>query len=83
MIQDSSKGTIQINSIGINQGTPGITNPDEWSGVYFSEIPISITAIPQDGYSFAGWRGILEGASEYIEIVLTEDITIEPIFIKN
>ena len=46
--QPAGAGRIQISTI-----TPG-TLP--WSGVYFNGNPVTITAIPNPGYSFDHWR---------------------------
>jgi hypothetical protein len=27
-----------------------------WSGVFFTGVPIEVTALPADGYRFAGWE---------------------------
>jgi CotH kinase protein/Lamin Tail Domain/Chitobiase/beta-hexosaminidase C-terminal domain/Divergent InlB B-repeat domain len=31
-----------------------------WTGIYFSDYQVSITAIPAEGYEFNGWTGYLE-----------------------
>ncbi|MFA4838722.1 MAG: CotH kinase family protein [Candidatus Neomarinimicrobiota bacterium] len=38
-----------------------------WSGKYFSQVPIRLSAIPERGYRFAGWTGI-EGDSTSVRI---------------
>jgi hypothetical protein len=40
-------GKIKINSVVVDQFP--------WSGTYFQDIPVTITAIPAPGYRFAGW----------------------------
>ncbi|MDQ2086815.1 CotH kinase family protein [Herbivorax sp. ANBcel31] len=57
---DNEKGFIRINSIDINEKTPGIKNPNQWDGVYFEGVPVTIEAIPKEGYQFEGWEGIDE-----------------------
>jgi len=57
---DSSRGLIRINHIEINKNTPGVEKPDRWTGEYFKNIPIEITAFPKPGYSFEGWESNLE-----------------------
>lgn len=41
------EGKVKINSI--------IPKSFPWTGRYFAEIPVAITAIPADGFRFAGW----------------------------
>jgi hypothetical protein len=47
---DSIAGTIQINSLRLNQFP--------WKGSYFPNVPITLTAIPNAGYRFLRWEGI-------------------------
>ena len=46
---DSSKGCIKVNSL--------ILNKFPWSGSYFSGVPITVSAIPLNGYKFSRWQG--------------------------
>ena len=46
-VDNSSNGNIQINTVVV------YTFP--WSGSYFSEIPVRITAMPKPGYQFTQW----------------------------
>lgn len=47
---DAEKGTIQLNSLRLS------TFP--WSGSYFQEVPITLTAVPNAGYRFLKWEGV-------------------------
>ncbi|WP_280769724.1 CotH kinase family protein [Salipaludibacillus daqingensis] len=80
ILSDSEKGTIQLNSIDISSQTPGIENDENWSGEYFIGVPISITAKPNPGYTFAGWGEGIESTSETVEITLDSALTLEPEF---
>ena len=44
---DSEAGHIKINSLSIDQ--------QGWSGEYFSDIPVSIKAVPEFGFAFSHW----------------------------
>ena len=79
LLTDNTKGTIRINSIDITPATPGVVNADEWSGIYFEGIPITISAIPKPGFQFAGWEGI-DLSSPDISLTLTENITLRANF---
>ncbi len=76
---DSQQGYIIINSLQVTDNTPGITNPDSWQGVYFTDVPVEITAVPLAGYEFAGWKEI-EHDGATISLLLTEDITLTAVF---
>ncbi|MDG5768073.1 CotH kinase family protein [Balneolales bacterium ANBcel1] len=53
------KGHIQVNSIAIDPSTPGVGDaPWPWSGTYFRNIPVQLSAVPEDGFEFARWVSI-------------------------
>ena len=76
-IEIQGKGKIQINSI-----LPKFKN-GEWTGKYFSLIPIDITAIPDKGYIFKEWDGEIKSIQQKEEITLFNSSKIFAIFEKN
>jgi hypothetical protein len=76
-------GTLQVNTIEVASSTPGIQNPELFTGIYFIGVPIRVTAIPSAGYKFSHWEGtIFEGETNAeIEILVDEDISLEPVFV--
>ena len=40
----AQQGYIRINSLDIKSDTPGVTNPEAWTGTYFKGVPITIKA---------------------------------------
>ncbi|MBA4409628.1 MAG: CotH kinase family protein [Bacteroidota bacterium] len=52
---DSTTGSIQINSL-------KLTN-FPWIGIYFPDVPITLTAVPQAGFRFVKWTGITSGSN--------------------
>lgn len=48
-VMPENAGEIEVNYITVNQFP--------WEGKYFEEIPISIRAIPYEGYQLYGWNG--------------------------
>lgn len=81
IISDSNAGHIQVNSILLDESTPGINNLENWSGIYFKNVPITVTAIPAEGYTFKGWKHA--EMADTIELILDSDFTLEPIFEKK
>ena len=79
---DTTKGSIRINTIDINRDTIGMDNNNKWTGTYFNDIPIDISAIPEPGYRFAGWDDIAL-KDEELTLVLENDINITAKFIKE
>ncbi len=73
-LKQSEHGKIQINSI-----VPDLSN-GSWSGSYFSDCPVTLTAIPDDGYSFAGWGGDADGNDTTITVSLSKAMTITASF---
>ena len=82
---EPEKGFVQINTINIRDGAIGITDPGNWSGIYFQSVPIVVTAHPYPGYRFSHWEGVgidnLE--DETITIVPMGDIQLMPIYHKT
>ena len=66
-IEMKGKGNIKINN-SINQKFIN----GKWSGKYFTRIPISIEAIPEDGYTFKEWTGSIQSSQKKEELVLLE-----------
>ena len=59
-IEDISQGSIQLNSIHLQE-----TN---WTGIYFESIPITLKAIPGAGYLFDYWSGTHNSTEAIITI---------------
>lgn len=76
---DSSKGYVKINTIDINSSTPSVKDPSKWTGMYFTGIPVTVTAIPKDGYVFDHWEGII-GSSNKVTFTHTGESIITAVF---
>src|SRR5690606_2303623 len=64
-VSDQNHGYIKINTIDILPTTVGVSeNPYPWTGIYFENIPVTITAIPAEGYVFSHWLGTVEAEQE-------------------
>ena len=74
-------GVVKINSVLINHNTPRTQiHPYPWSGNYFEDIPIKISAIPHDGYEFVRWEGSFESDSDTLVHYLTKNAWLSPVF---
>ncbi len=41
-----------------------------WSGFYYTDYPLTVTAVPEEGWEFAGWSGAASGRER------TQDVTV-------
>lgn len=86
-------GTLENVTLKINDPNGGMihlntTAPDlshgSWTGKYYTDYPVTVTAIPAEGYEFAGWSGSVTADSATIEAeVLAGGITLEAVFEKT
>ena len=77
------KGKIRINTI-----TPALKMDGTWSGVYYTDCPVTLTAEPAKGYQFAGWEASEKGTlsdpgSPVTELSFTGNVTVKAIFIEK
>ena len=73
-IEIKGKGKIQINTI-----IPEFKE-NKWVGKYFSGIPITLKAIPDEGYDFKVWDGDFQNIEKNIEITLLNSTNIIGVF---
>lgn len=59
----------EAGKISINTITP-VMEGGSWSGEYFTDYPITVTAQPNAGYRFVRWSGALESADKTIEVTV-------------
>ena len=74
-VSSPESGAIKINSI--------ILDSFPWSGIYFKDIPIQLTALPNLGYRFTGWTGAELADSISATITLTDSISVTAVFEKK
>lgn len=74
---DSTMGSVVVNTSTIDLSS------GEWSGLYFTDYPVTITAEARDGYQFLGWKGNAASTDATITIPVDGGITLEAEFVKN
>ena len=72
--EGEGEGKIKINTI-IPELKEG-----KWSGIYFSNIPLKITAIPSENSKFKGWSENIDSNELSITIDLNKNMTISATF---
>lgn len=70
----SDAGTISLSGQNISE------NP--WVGEYFNDVPISVNAAANPGYSFSHWEGISE-VEQNMTITLNGDLNLNAVFVEN
>ena len=71
-ISDTSQGYVRVNSLDIRQ--------NNWSGDYFQNVPIKVTAIPKEGYSFIRWELGSSSENAELNINMTGALALRPVF---
>jgi len=82
---DPAMGYIAINDFIIDGETPGVDDPGQWTGAYFTGLPVHFSAVPKPGFAFVGWETTLEmdKGKETFSIVLDGDVVIKALFEAN
>lgn len=57
--------------ITVNTATPKMKD-NNWSGEYFTDYPVTVSAQPKEGYRFVRWTGDFESEEEAISFVVEE-----------
>ena len=74
-VSDEAGGTVLLNTIApdFEKGV--------WRGSYFTDYPVTVTAVPAEGYRFVGWQGDCESEETVIEVDVTgEGICLRAVF---
>lgn len=54
-----------------------------WTGSYFTDYPITLTALPKEGYEFIGWKGAATGSEQMLTVPVDGGITLEAVFART
>ena len=79
-VEDSSMGTVLVN----NRSTHAAKS---YSGMYFKDLTLTLTAVPAEGFRFVGWETteniITDKNSDTVCFQLERNTTIKAVFEKN
>ena len=73
--QTPTYGWVQLNSLKIQE--------ESWSGDYFRNVPISLTAVAAPGHSFVRWTGDVTSTNPQLTLNVTAPIEIEAVFVEG
>ena len=84
-VSDRSEGLVQVNSVTLDETTPGVsTSVYPWSGTYFPDYPVSLTATVKPGHRFVMWVDAASSntlsTNTSFEITLTSNRSVRAIF---
>lgn len=76
-------GSASSYSVAVNVVGSGVVNINPNETEYAAGSNITITAAPEDGWSFASWSGDLTGTTNPASLIVEENITIIANFVQN
>jgi hypothetical protein len=83
-VSDAAAGYIKMNTIDVKDGTDGITgNPYPWTGIYFSNIPVTMKAIANTGYVFDHWTGASTATTDEITLTSSTAFEVTAVFVPE
>lgn len=74
---DPEMGSVTVNTsqVDLSSGT--------WSGQYYTDYPITVTAQPAEGYTFLGWKGDADTADTSLTLSMDGGLSLEAVFVKT
>jgi hypothetical protein len=57
-VSDAGAGSVKLNTIFVRDFP--------WKGIYFNDVPVTVTAVPEPGYRFTGWTGDISSSAPSI-----------------
>ncbi|MDO5400263.1 MAG: CotH kinase family protein [Eubacteriales bacterium] len=69
----------EMGEVTVNTSTLDLSG-GAWSGQYFTDYPITLTAAPSPGYRFVGWRGSCEETAPTVTLPVDGGLTLEAVF---
>ncbi len=74
-INNPAAGSVQLNSLQLTSAT--------WQGQYFNNIPVSLTAVANEGYVFSHWQGDIDNTNNSVELSRSSNTSLEAVFIRD
>lgn len=74
--------TPEMGSIIVNTSVIDLSS-GSWSGQYFTDYPITVTAVPGDGYRFIGWKGGTAETADTVTLNVDGGLSLEAVFAEE
>nr|HPJ57184.1 CotH kinase family protein [Kiritimatiellia bacterium] len=83
-VADPEAGFVRVNTLDLDADTAGFTGYP-WTGAYFTNYPVTLTAVERTGYQFIAWFKNAEvfSSDPSIELILTNAAQFEAVFAEN
>ena len=65
-------GRVRVNSLEVDRST--------WTGLYFREVPVTLAALPDDGFVFSGWSSCAWPQTATIRVLPERRTSVQPRF---
>ncbi len=78
-LEDGESGDILLNNRTVLDMESG-----EWNGTYYTDFPITLEAMEQEGFRFVRWEGDISSTEKRIEVPVTEEgVHLKAVFEKR
>jgi hypothetical protein len=83
-ISEENAGKVKINTVLLDGSSPGVAeNPYPWNGLYFKDVPITLTATANPGFVFSHWSGSVSSTDATVEINPQDMVQVTAHFTAN
>lgn len=72
----------EMGSVIVNTSTIDLSG-HTWSGQYFTDYPITVTAVAGDGYEFIGWKGGANETADTLTVDISGGVALEAVFAEK
>ena len=73
--------------VSINTVTPVLDEDGRWSGTYYTDFPVTLTAEPEEGWVFSGWKSkkgdLTPIDDDSSQLQFTGDVSVKAVFRKD
>lgn len=83
-LEDDAHGYVKVNTVTITSADT--TQGGTWTGKMISDFPLTVSAVPEAGYRFAGWEGSVSSKEAVLQFETDENkknLTLTPVFVPT